>query len=126
MGDDGDPSDAKGAVVKVVYLAHPLRGTDRAENLRRARAWFRWALTKGVAVVMDWLLLAEELPDDDEIWERYCMELVERADEVWLVGGRVSEGMAIERAHAEIHGVRVRDLTDLGAEPPIAAVAKAG
>jgi hypothetical protein len=112
--------------VKVVYLAHPLRGPDRAENLRRARAWFRWALTKGVAVVMDWLLLAEELPDDDELWMSFCVELVERADEIWLVGGRVSEGMAIERAHAEIHGVRVRDLTDLGAEPPIVLRAVGG
>lgn len=116
--------------MKVVYLAHALRG-DKAGNLRRARAWFRWAIAQDVVVVMDWVLLAEEAPefDNGDAWQPICLELLERCDEIWLVGGRVSEGMTIELHHATMHGLRVRDLTDLGAEPPAISLtleAKAG
>jgi hypothetical protein len=45
--------------------------------------------------------------------------LIERCDELWLVGGRVSPGMALEAEHARKHGVTVADFTHAGYEPPI-------
>lgn len=108
--------------MKVVYIAHPLgAGPDREQNLANAARWVAWAALQGVAPIADWIILAsqfEETPENRELGLEIDVELVERADEIWLVGGRVSEGMAIERARASRVGVRVVDLTHIGYEPP--------
>jgi hypothetical protein len=105
--------------VKVVYLAHPLAG-DVERNRRNAARWVAWAtLHMGVAVVADWIVLTGELTEEHrELGLRCDLALIERCDEVWLVGGRVSVGMAIEAKHAHEWRVPVRDLTRLGYETP--------
>ena len=108
--------------MKVVYIAHCLgAGPDRDRNLENAARWVVWAARSGVAPVADWIALAallEETPENRELGLTIDRELVERCDEVWLVGGRVSEGMQIEIDHAMRHGILVVDLTHLGYEPP--------
>ena len=77
-----------------------------------------WAADLGVAPIADWIILSgqwDESRRDDGL--RIDFALIERADELWQVGGRVSEGMALEAREAEVHGVVVFDLTALGEEP---------
>lgn len=111
--------------MKVVYVAHPVGAPTPegvAQNLARARRWLRWILRHyEVAVVADWSYC--ELLDDhnpaDRAFGLACDEAtVKRCDEIWLVGGVVSSGMRHERDTAAMAGVRVVDLTFLGAEPP--------
>lgn len=108
--------------MKVVYVAHPLGGgVDRGANLSRAARWVAWAALQGVAPVADWILIALHLPETPEHRARGLavdLVLVARCDEVWLVGGRVSPGMAQEANEAVRLGVPVRDLTALGIDPP--------
>jgi len=113
---------------RVIYMAHPVSG-DVEANLARARRWLLWIYrTKpGTAVVANWILDCEILDDsnpaDRQMGLAHDLAILERVDAVWLVGGRVSGGMALEAEHAKAHGVRVLDLTALGAEPPLVPLA---
>lgn len=105
--------------MKVVYIAHPLgAGPGREFNRRRASRWVAWAAEQGVAPVADWIILSGQW--DEARREQGLdidMALVERCDEVWLVGGRISPGMALEADKARLIGKPVRDFTSLGEEP---------
>jgi len=106
---------------KVVYIAHPLgSGPDREANRQNAAAWCSWAVMHfNVTTVADWVVLSGVLSEDHRDLGLECdLALVERCDELWLVGGRVSPGMEIERAHAIAFGVVVRDFTALGFATP--------
>jgi hypothetical protein len=99
---------------KVVYVAHPLGdGPDRAENCRRASKWVAWAADQGVAPVCTWIVLASQW-DESRREEGLAVDLalIEKCDEVWAVGPRVSKGMGIEIAHAKRMGVQVHVLVD--------------
>lgn len=107
-----------------IYLCHPLGvGSDRPSNLKKAAAWGSWIIrTFGVPVIADWIWISqlwEETPANRELGLRIDCELVRIASEVWLVGGRVSPGMRIERNAADRAGLPIIDLTEFGEEPPI-------
>ena len=124
--------------MKVVYLAHPVAppcacGAECDEfaalgpvdcNCTRARRWLRWAIDAhaDIAFCVPWLPYLDVLTDDGGpvrargLRDDVAMAL--RCDEIWLVGGRVSRGMAQERDAMAAAGKTVVDLTDLGHEPP--------
>jgi hypothetical protein len=109
-------------VKKVVYIAHPLgAGPDREQNRRNAARWAAWAaVIEEASPVCDWIVLSGELSEDHRELGLACdLALVERCDELWLVGGRVSPGMALERDHAIACGVVVVDKTWMGYAPPL-------
>lgn len=107
----------------LVYVAHPVSG-DVAANLARARRWVRWILDTytHIAPVANWITYCEVLDDDcAEHRNRSLLHdcaLVERCDWLWLVGGRITDGMRAEAMAARMAGVEVWDRTDLGEEPP--------
>ena len=110
--------------MKAVYIAAPLSAPTREdieENRARASRWVAWAAARGVAPVADWIILTgqvEETPENRARGLAIDCALVERCEEVWLVGGRVTPGMEVERVHAQGRGIPVYDLTPLGPEPP--------
>jgi hypothetical protein len=109
--------------MKVIYLAAPLgAGPDREQNRANAARWVAWATrAHAVAVIADWIILAGELaetPANRALGIASDLALVERCDEVWLVGGRISPGMEIEAAEARRLGKPVIDMTRLGPLPP--------
>jgi hypothetical protein len=108
--------------MKGIYMAHPLgAGPDRELNRARASKWAAWIARHGNAVIADWIILSgewAETPENRELGLAIDLELVERADELWLVGGRVSAGMELEAARARRLGKTVRDFTHWGETPP--------
>jgi hypothetical protein len=118
--------------MRVVYIAAPLAAPTRAEmdeNRARAARWCAWAARKGVAPVATWIVLSGELSETQENRElglTVDCATVERCDEIWMVGGRVSSGMTRESLHAAEHSVIVRNLTYLGEEPPDKTLAELG
>ena len=109
--------------MRLIYLAHPVRG-DVAGNLARARRWWRWAVSRGVAVCAPWITECELYDDADEAQRGAAMarnlEALRRCDELWLVGGRISVGMIFELEAARRARVAVVDYTGwLGEEPPV-------
>ena len=111
--------------MKVIYLAHPFTAPTREgmeANRKRAAVWVAWALTvKGVSPVCSWIVLTGVLPETPES-RRLGLEAdkaqVRLCDQIWLVGGRVSSGMAEERDAAIARGVEVVDFTHLGPFAP--------
>jgi hypothetical protein len=111
--------------MKNVYIAHPLSAPTKKgieENRKNAVLWAAWAATeRGVSPSCSWIVLTgviEETPANRELGLRCDLAQVERVDEVWLVGGRVSAGMRLEADHALSLSIPVIDMTDLGALPP--------
>lgn len=104
----------------LVYIAHPLGdGPDRERNLRNATLWCGWAGDQGVAPVAPWITLATIWPETKrELGLAIDVAVVARCDALWLVGGRISPGMAIEAKAASGAGVLVVDRTHLGFLPP--------
>jgi hypothetical protein len=106
--------------MKVVYIAAPLSAPTRAEmdeNRARAARWVAWAALQGVAPVATWIVLSGELSETQENRElglAIDCATVERCDEIWLVAGKITDGMRRESAHAKV----VIDLTSFGEEPP--------
>lgn len=109
--------------MKVVYMAHPVAG-NVDDNLIKARAWFKWIEDKytNVVVVANWILECELFGDEDpkarERGIRRSCAVLERCDELWLVGPHISKGMAEERDRAAAKEMRIRDLTLLGLDWP--------
>lgn len=116
--------------MRLCYIAAPLSGRERERNRARAARWVAWAARQGVAPVATWVVLAgqwDETEDSRALGLAIDCATVARCDELWLVGGHVSPGMAVERAAAERVWITVRDLTGLGEEPPdLVACGKCG
>jgi hypothetical protein len=108
---------------RVIYLCHPVSG-DVENNLARARRWLRWVYDTqpGVTVLCQWILDCEVLDDDNPEHRatglQHDFTIIERCDETWAVGGRVSGGMGMEIEHGLRHGVPFLDLSKMGDEPP--------
>lgn len=96
------------------------------ENRERARAWVRFAFDRGFSPVADWLLLTSMYDESHRVQGlRADCALVERCDELWLCGARLSSGMVMEAEHAREHGVPVVDFTPLRiAEPGVGLATK--
>lgn len=112
---------------RLAYLAHPLGpdGPARVENIARAKRWlaFLIAAYPDTAFVCSWVAYAEvltESPENRARGMRDGREVQRWCDAIFLVGGRLSGGMAAELEFAHAEGQEVEDLLHLGSEPPIA------
>lgn len=109
--------------MKVVYIAAPLSAPTQEEmdrNREVALAWFFYAAECGYAPVASWIQLSAHWPETPENRARGLaidVAIVRKCDEIWLCGGRISQGMRIETEAAGAHA-RVRDMTSLGVMPP--------
>lgn len=104
----------------VLYVCHPLGG-NVASNLQRAMRWLSWLRRSfpETTFVAPWIaaVLSDEDDADPEQREAGLVDacaVVALLDGVVLVGGLVSDGMALEAWAAK----RVYDLTKIGDEPP--------
>lgn len=113
--------------MRAVYIAHPLGpdGPERERNRKNAARWSAWlAWQFEIAPIADWIILSGEWSESSGNRERerglaIDFALIERCDEVWLVGGRVSPGMGQEVGRATQLGKRIYDLTRFGYEAPV-------
>ena len=87
-----------------VFLAHPVRG-DTEANLKAARSWVRWAATEmDVCPIAPYLYLVGALDDDSPVerslGHRLGLENLKLADELWVCGTKITEGMQEEIDYA--------------------------
>lgn len=105
---------AKELKMRVVYIAHPLGdGAERPLNIARALKWVAWAADQSVAPVAPWTALAS-VWDESKREEGLAvdLEVIERCDELWACGPRISPGMNREVDHAKKHDIPVHILVD--------------
>ena len=121
------------------YVAHPVAppcacGLSHVEfqavacNCHMTRLWLKWLwrACPSVTLVCPWLPIVEVVGDDGEGNRerglRDCEAIARSCHGIILVGGRVSSGMARERAACTFepseYGGFECDLTNLGPYPP--------
>ncbi len=99
----------------VIYVCSPLRATperSRAEHQADARRFMAEVMDLGHAPIVPHLLLTQVLDDDSEVDReiglKVALELLGKADEVWVFGPYLSEGMRREIRFARVRGTPVR------------------
>jgi hypothetical protein len=101
--------------MRLVYVAHPLgSGSDREENRRNAALYVAAIGELGFAPVADWIILSGMWSEEKrDMGLAIDFALIGRCDELWLVGPRISPGMAAEASHARAHDIDVLDFVGL-------------
>lgn len=114
----------------IYYVAHPLgTGEARLANLARVKRWLAWLIKTypDDAFCCPWVAYAESLPDDPASHARGLNDdlvMLERCGGLVLCGGELSKGMRVEFMsffNKKWGGPlipHVRDLLELGPEPP--------
>lgn len=114
----------------MIYIAHPVGASTPdgvAENLARAKRWLGYLMKHfgGVTtLVMSWAPLVEACGAENEKQNRengmrMNFKVLDACKSIWMVGGRISPGMATEAAYVRDMRRPVFDFTFLGDEPPI-------
>lgn len=105
--------------MKKVYICSPYRATTKEElreNIAVARRLCRKAVDDGCVVFCPHLLypqfLREEVEMEREKGMKAGMAMLEMADEVWMLSGRVSPGMGREVARASELGIPIVTVCD--------------
>lgn len=96
--------------MKLVYLASPLRG-DYERNISRAVGYSRLASECGVLPLAPHIIFSQwcddNIPGQREQGLKLGLALLEKCDELWVMGKKVSQGMQGEIDFAREHGIRV-------------------
>ena len=104
---------------KLVYIASPYAG-DVETNVQFAKAACRYAIGQGATPVAPHLLypqiLSDDIPEEREAGLRMGLRVLEACDEIWLCGGRTTQGMGMELSAAEMLGIPVRWLGEIPQE----------
>ena len=98
-------------VEKIIYIASPYRGEVEL-NTERARRYCRFAVSEGCMPIAPHLLYPQFM-DDDNREERkkglsFAVMLLDKCDELWVMGENISDGMLAEMEHAKDSGIPIR------------------
>ncbi len=95
--------------MKQVYLASPLRG-DYDRNIKNAVEYSRLASECGVLPLAPHIIFSQwcndVIPEQREQGLRLGLALLEKCDELWVMGTKISQGMQGEISFAKEHGIR--------------------
>jgi len=109
---------------KLIYIASPYAG-DVERNMEFARAACRYCIAQGHTPVAVHLLytqlLNDSIPEERETGLKLGHHVLERCDELWCCGDRISAGMSAEIGEAGKLGKPIRQVPEamiLGAQKP--------
>lgn len=96
--------------MKFVYVCSPYRG-DVERNVAKAHGYCRFAVTQGVIPLAPHIyftqFLDDDIPEERLAGLRIGLNILERCDELWVFGTRISKGMKAEIRAAEQLGIPV-------------------
>nr|DAL96952.1 MAG TPA: CMP/hydroxymethyl CMP hydrolase [Caudoviricetes sp.] len=94
----------------LVYICSPFAG-DTERNIRRARGYCRFAVSKGCIPLAPHLHYPQFMDDGDkeerELGLRFALILLGKCDELWVFGN-TSSGMSKEIARAKKRGMPIK------------------
>ena len=96
---------------RMIYICSPYAGNTE-ENTAFARQACGYAIRQGAVPLAPHLLypqiLNDSVPEERETGIRLGLEILERCEELWICGDRMSAGMKREAAYAKAKGIPVR------------------
>lgn len=97
----------------LVYICSPYSG-DTAGNTEKARRYCRFAADMGAVPIAPHLLFPQFLSEETEreLAMRMDLVLLCRCEQLWVFGGRVSDGMRREIGKAEYRNMKIRYFTE--------------
>ena len=97
-----------------VYVCSPLRG-NITENLEKVRQYGKFVLECGMAPVIPHFyaeILDDTVDEERTIGMTAGTSLLFRADELWVFGDKITEGMKKEITFAEHLKLDIRNISD--------------
>ncbi len=95
----------------IVYVCSPFRG-DEVNNAKLARRHCRFVVNQGGIPLAPHLLfpqfMNDEEPSERRIALRMNLILLDRCEEIWVFGPKISEGMKLEIKRAQRKNKRIR------------------
>lgn len=93
----------------IVYICSPYQDNPHI-NIMRTRKYCKFAVDRGRLPLAPHLYFPQFMSDADEREKAMSMylELMRFCGEVWVFGDKVTEGMSMEIAHAEILRKKIR------------------
>lgn len=102
-------------ILKLVYIASPYRG-DVDHNTSKAKEYCRFAVSQGAIPLAPHIyftqFLDDNIPEERELGLRMGLEIMEQCEEIWVMGDRISEGMAAEIEAAKRLRMRIQYYTE--------------
>ena len=96
---------------RMIYICSPYAGNTE-ENTAFARQACGYTIRQGAVPLAPHLLypqiLNDSVPEEREIGIRLGLDILERCEELWICGDRMSAGMKRETAYAKARGIPVR------------------
>lgn len=93
---------------KMVYIASPLRG-DYNQNIQNAVTYCKNACDLGVLGLAPHIIFSQwcndTIPEQREQGLKLGLSLLEKSEELWVMGEHISEGMRGEITFAKEHGI---------------------
>lgn len=100
---------------RIAYICSPYSG-NTAQNTENAKRYCKYAINKGCLPLAPHLLfpqfLNDDCPDERELGLAFALALLEKADELWVFGIYLSEGMRREIEKATERGIPIRYLDE--------------
>ena len=96
--------------MKKIYICAPLGG-DVQKNIEKAKQYERYVLFCGAAPVVPHfyaLILDDENPKERELGIRAAQACLWSADELWVFGNKVTEGMEAEIRYSKMLNIPVK------------------
>ena len=85
--------------MKLIYICSPYAG-EVESNVEKAKEYCKYVIKEGNAPLAVHLLYPQILNDDNqqerEMGLMFGLKLLSVCDEIWIFGGRISEGMRTE------------------------------
>jgi hypothetical protein len=98
----------------IIYICSPYRG-DVERNTELARGYSKFAVCKGAIPITPHLVFPQFLDDDNEADRKHAIRmnliLLDRCEEIWVFGDRISEGMATEIERAKKRNMIIKHFT---------------
>lgn len=100
--------------LKMVYICTPLKGNIE-RNVIRANLFSRFAYEHGYLPIAPLCIFTQFLDDNNSKERldgmRFGLKLLSQCNEVWVFGGRISDGMSKEIEFAKDKGKKIRYFT---------------
>lgn len=99
----------------LIYVCSPFAG-DIEYNIRRARGYCRFVVSKGDIPFAPHLFFPQFMDDDDreqrELGLSFGLVLLSKCSAMWVFGNKVTDGMAREIKKVKKRGIPIRYFTD--------------
>lgn len=111
----GDKAERKSAFKPIIYICSPYSG-DIDGNVKKARAFCRFALEKNCIPIAPHLFFSQfmndDIPKERELAMLMNIVLLGKCNELWVFGDIISKGMAEEIAKAKKRKQLIRYFDD--------------